>query len=115
MATITEAYSGSASIGTTEYSLPNASTSLTPITADGVYQAFIDLAAMAAGDQYTLRVYERARSGDPQRVIYKAVFTGVQAYPLVATPSLMLIHGWDMTLDKDAGTDRTITWSIRTV
>jgi len=31
------------------------------------------------------------------------------------TPSLLLIHGWDMTLLKVAGTDRAIDWSIRAV
>jgi hypothetical protein len=31
------------------------------------------------------------------------------------SPTLIVMHGWDATLDKISGTDRAITWSIRTV
>jgi hypothetical protein len=111
---VTEDYDGSASIGTAEYSLPNASTTLTPITVAGSYQAHINLANMAAGDQYTLRVYGKVRSSDAIGIIFKATYVGAQAMPVQVTPAIMLMHGWDITLKKDAGTDRTITWSIRT-
>jgi hypothetical protein len=112
---ISEAFSGTASISTTEYSLPNASTTLTPRTEDGIYQLFLDLSALVAGDEYELKLYEKCRSGDTQRVVERWSFTGAQSLPLFASPSLILLHGWDMTLDKIAGTDRTILWSIRQV
>lgn len=111
---LTEAFTGSATIGTTEYSCPNASTTLTPRTEDGVYQAWFDTANIAIGDQYQFRIYERITSGGTQRIAYEAILTGSMADSWVF-PSLMLLHGWDVTIRKLAGTDRSIGWSIRQV
>lgn len=110
---ISEAYSGTASISTTEFSCPNNSTTLTPVTADGVYQMFLDTSDMVEGDQLQIRIYEKCRSADTQRIIYEAVLTDTMAATWV-TPSLILLHGWDLTLDALAGTI-TVNWSIRQV
>ena len=110
---ISEAYSGTASISTTEFSCPNNSTTLTPVTADGVYQVFLDTSDMVEGDQLQIRIYEKCRSADTQRIIYEAVLTGAMAETWVS-PSLILLHGWDVTLDALAGTI-TVNWSIRKV
>lgn len=112
---ITAPYEDSASISTTEYSLPNDSTTLTPITADGVYQVFIDFSAMVAGDTYELKIYEKVQSGGTQRLIATSTLSGVQGQPHYVSPSLILLHGWDVTLKRLAGSDRTIGWSIRQV
>jgi hypothetical protein len=112
---ITEAFTNSASISTTEYSLPNNSTSLTPITDDGVYQTFIDLANMAAGDQYEIKLYEKVTSGGTQRLVDTWIVTGAQPSPAFTLPSFILLHGWDVTMKRLAGSDRTIGWSIRKV
>lgn len=90
---ISEAYSGTASISTTEFSCPNNSTTLTPVTADGVYQVFLDTSDMVEGDQLQIRIYEKCRSADTQRIIYEAVLTDTMAVTWV-TPSLILLHGW---------------------
>lgn len=111
---ISELYTNSATIGTTEYSLPNNSTTLTPITTDGVYQVFVDTGNMASGDQYRIRVSEKVTSGGSQRVIYSAILTGTMTDNWVS-PSLILMHGWDVTVTKLAGTDRSFSWSIRQV
>lgn len=110
---ISEAYSGTASISTTEFSCPNNSTTLTPVTVDGVYQVFLDTSDMVEGDQLQIRIYEKCRSADTQRIIYEAVLTDTMAATWV-TPSLILLHGWDLTLDALAGTI-TVNWSIRQV
>lgn len=110
---ISEAYSNTASISTTEYSLTANSTTLGAITTDGVYQLFIDFNAMVAGDQYQVRIYEKAVSGGTQRVIYQSILTGAQDEPIFVAPSLILIHGWEMTVKRLAGSDRSIPWSIR--
>ena len=112
---ITEAYTGSASITSTEYSLPNASTTLTPITVPGIYQLFLDLNAMVAGDQYLLQIKEKVQSGGTQRVVLSLPIAGAQAAPHSATASLILLNGWDMTLTLVSATARTIAWSIRKV
>jgi hypothetical protein len=111
---ITNEFTDTATIGTTEYSLPNASTTLTPRTDVGVYQVFIDTSAMAAGDQYEITVYEKVTSGGSQLPIYRAVLTGAMADTWVS-PSLILMLGWDVTIAKLAGTDRSFSWSIRQV
>lgn len=112
---ITEAYAGSAAISTTEYSAPNNAnySSGSPITDDGVYQVFLDTSDMVAGDQLQIRIYEKCRSTDTQRVIYESILTGTMAETWVS-PSLILLHGWDVTLDALAGTI-TVNWSIRKV
>ena len=115
---ITQAYTNSQTVSTTEHSLPNDNTysSASPMTASGVYQVFVDLSAMAAGDEFELKVYEKiSGSGSTQRLVYVKNFLGSCAMPLQVTPSLILIHGWDVTLKKIAGTDRSIEWSIRKV
>ena len=111
---ITEAFTNSASISTTEYSLPNNSTTLTPQTDDGIYQVWIDFGAMTAADVYDVKIYEKVTSGGTQRTVSLSRLSGVQSGPFV-TPSLILLHGWDVTVDKISGTDRTISWSIRKV
>jgi len=111
---ISEAYTNSNTISSTEYSLPNNSTTPASITDDGVYQVFIDTGNMAAGDQYKIRVKEKVTSGGTQREIYAATLTGTMTDNWVS-PSLILIHGWDVTVQKLAGTDRSFGWSIRKV
>lgn len=105
----------SATIGTTEYSLPNDSTTLTPQTNQVMLQVFLALNAMAAGDQYQIRINEKVNtSADTQRTVYESIVTGVQPF-LWVSPSLLLGTGWDVTVKKLAGTDRAIGWSLRKV
>lgn len=103
----------SATISTTEFSLPNDSTTLTPQTTIGIVQAFIDVANMAAGDEYTIRIYEKARTADTQRLVASWTLEGAQSLPLWTAPALMMARGWDITMQKVAGTDRSFSWSIR--
>lgn len=111
---ITEPYTNTATIGTTPYSLPNNSTTLTPITVDGVYQVFIDFGALTVTETYAVEVFEKVTSGGSQRSVFSAVVAGTVAETLVL-PSLLLLHGWDVVVTKLAGTNRSIGWSIRQV
>jgi hypothetical protein len=111
-----QAYGGSATVSTTEYSLPrNANyNSASPQSASpNFYQAFVDLANLVSGDQFRMRVYEAASTGVTQRMVYESYYSGVQGMPLDATPGLILLWGWDVTMTRTAGSDRVITWSIR--
>jgi hypothetical protein len=112
---ISEAYGGGASMGSTEYDLTSSSTTLQERTDDGVYQCFLDLNALATGDTFEFRVYEKVRSISTQRIVYAVRFSNGQNEPVWVSPSLVLIHGWTMTVAKIAGTDRTIGWSIRSI
>jgi hypothetical protein len=113
---ISEAYSGTnASVGVTEFSCPNNAnySAGSAITTDGVYQVFLDVADMVAGDELRIRIYEKCRSVDTQRIIYESFIAGTMADTWVS-PSLILLHGWDVTVTALGGTI-AVTWSIRQV
>jgi hypothetical protein len=112
---LSEVYSGSDTFTTTEESIAantNATTAQS-ITDDGVYQVWLDLSNLANGDSFRLQIKEKVQSSGTQRVVETFVFTDVQSNPNFASPALMLLHGWDVTIAKLAGTNRAIPWSIR--
>lgn len=112
---ISEVYVGNAvTVTTTELSMVSGTTVLQSDTNDGIYQIFIDFSTMAAGDEYLVQVKERTTATSTQRVVWAASVAGAQP-SLFVSPTLILLHGWDATLDKQTGTDRAITWSIRRV
>ena len=113
---ISESFTGSATIGTAQYDLPSASTTVSAQTADGIYQLFLDLSNLTATESYRLRIYEKVESSGTQRVIDDTTLSGAQtAEPVYVTAALLLMHGWTYTLTKLQGTDRAIAWSIRQV
>lgn len=106
-----------ATISTAEYSLPGDTTSAVPTsqTTDGVYQVWIDFGAMVAGDQYRVRLYEKTDSGGTQRLVEEWILTGAQSKPMFVIPSMILGEGWDVTVLRLAGSDRSIRWSLRSI
>jgi hypothetical protein len=113
---ITEAYSDTGtSIGTTEWSLTNDSSTIANQTDDGAYQVFLDLNAMASGDTFVVRLYEKVYSAGTRRVAQSWTLTGAQSDPIWVSPCVLLMHGWDFSIQKTAGTDRSIAWSVRKV
>jgi hypothetical protein len=112
---LSQLYGGTASISTTEYSLVASSTSLASDTTDAVVQLFLDLNAMVAGDEYELKFYETTASGGTKRLVEQWSFVGAQGKPIYASPSFLVLYGWDFTLKRIAGSDRSIVWSIRAV
>ncbi len=110
---VEEAFAGIETVGTVEHSLVTDTSGPDVSTAAGDYQAFVDLSALVAGDEYEWKAYEKTRSGGTQRATLSARIVGVQSTPIWSSPPLKLLHGWDMTLKKIAGTDRSIEWSIR--
>jgi hypothetical protein len=104
-------------VGTTELSIVSGTTALQTITDDGVYQLWLDPvgAAMAKGDEFKIRIYEKVEAtGGTKRVVFVATLSDAQS-ELWCSPMLILINGWDMTLQKIAGTDRAWDASIRKV
>lgn len=112
---ITEAFSGSNTISTTEFDLCNNNTTKSSQTTDGIYQLFLDLNALTATESYQLKIYEKVQSSGTQRVIDHTTISGVQSEPVYVTSALLLMHGWTFTLTKLQGTDSAIAWSIRQV
>lgn len=94
---------------TTEHTL-----TANPETADAVIQLFLDLDPAAVGDEFEIRIKEKAISGGTQR---QMIFTikGDQVDTLWFSPTLIVMHGWDVSIKQTLGTSRTIPWSIRKV
>lgn len=112
---ISQAFQNSATITTTERFLASNSTTKTDQTSQGVYQLFLDLNAVAAGDIFQVKCYERISSGGTTRVVWIDNVSGPLDSPMYATPTLILLWGWEFSLVKVSGTDRAIPWSIRKV
>ena len=111
---ISEAYAGTEAVSTTEHSITTDTAGPDADTNDGVYQVFLDLSDMVAGDELQIRGYEKVQSTDTQRIFYQSNLIGPQSPPIWVSPSFILMHGWDFTLDAIAGTI-TVTWSVRKV
>lgn len=102
-------------VGSSELSICSGTTSLATVTDDGVYQLMVDGYAMAKGDEYRVKIYEKVEAtGGSKKVLFQQSLMGVQA-EIFVTPTFILMHGWDMTLQKLAGTDRAFDASIRKV
>jgi hypothetical protein len=99
-------------VGATELSIVSGTTTLATDTTAGVFQLFVDPFNMALGDSYIFRVYEKVLSTGTKRQLFSMTLTDGQVEALV-TPALHLRNGWDMTIQKLAGTDRAFTASIR--
>lgn len=106
--------SGTEAVSTTEWSLATDTSYDTADaqTTDGVLQVWLDLSDMIAGDQLQIRIYEKVRSADTQRVAYETILTGALSQPIWVSPALTVMHGWDATCDALAGTV-TVNWSLR--
>lgn len=111
---ITE-YTFSETISTTEWSLTTDTAGPDTQTDDGMVQVFVDLSALLAGDVFELAMYEKVASGATQRQVWTTRFAGAQGVPLWAGPANVVMHGWDYTLLKISGTDRSIEWSVRLI
>jgi hypothetical protein len=110
----TEAFNGNPTVGTTEYFLASASTTKTKQTTAGVYQLFLDVNALAKNDVFEVKVTDEARAADTvEQVAYRATLWGVKTSKVWVSPALALMNGWEFSLDKLAGTDRAIPFSVR--
>jgi hypothetical protein len=111
---ISEAYAGSEAVSTTEWSITTDTAGPDAQTDDGVYQVFLDVSDMVLTDILQIRVYEKVGAASTQRVVAEWILRDVQAEPVWVSPTLILLHGWDVTLDALAGTI-TVDWSVRKV
>jgi hypothetical protein len=99
-------------IGTTEYSLVNDSTTIASDTTDGAFALDLDVGAMVAGDEYEVALYEKGHDSDTAVRFVLATLVGVIPGGKFTTPPFTLGNGWDFTVKKILGTDRSIGWSI---
>ena len=105
----------SASITTTERSLPADTTTGVPTsqTTECYMQVWLDLNLLVAGDEFELAFYEKVQTAGTQRAVQRVTVSGTQGTPIYVHPPLHLRNGYDVTLKKLTGTDRVINWSLR--
>jgi hypothetical protein len=105
---------GTATVGATEFSIAaNANfSSGSPQTTQAYVQAFINFSALASGDQFRVKIYEKVNGGTQTLTLDPALPTGAQNQ-LFVTPMLILGEGWDITVQKVSGTDRSVSFSVR--
>lgn len=103
--------SGSASISSTEFSLPASSTSLATLTTVGDVRAVIDVLAMVAGDSYQIRAVDKVNGGTQANVWGPAVISFAQS-GFYSVPSFPAREGWDIRMKLLTGSARTIGWRI---
>lgn len=101
----------SASISSSEYYLAADSTSKSLQTDDCILQTWIFAASIAAGDVFEIKLYEKINTNETSRVI--GYLTIDQTSYII--PSTIVGEGWDVSVKKTAGTDRTIHWSLRKI
>jgi hypothetical protein len=110
---ISEAYSGSATITTSWYSMTANQIGLVNNTASGFYQLLVDASNMAVGDTYEVKIQGSAVYQGGTLDLRTIRFHGAHSQPLIVIDPIMLISYWDFGIRKITGTDRTFTWSIR--
>jgi hypothetical protein len=112
---ITEAYAGTWTSSLTETTL----NTTTPETTTGIFQVFVDVDPLALGDTLEIRVREQVIAASAQRTVFTAHVGPSDPSAddnCWVSPSLILMHGWDVTLDQMTGTvGKLIPWSIRKV
>lgn len=96
---------------TTEHSLTTAATA-------GVYEFFVDPAAMLDGDVLELRIKARVLAAGTVRVVYLATYSGAQPVDdmiKVSVPfanDLVEAGAVDFTLKQTFGTGRNFPWKV---
>lgn len=114
---LTEAWVGSFTSSTTELSLISGTSTLQANTTAGVYQVFLDLSALVNADEFEFRIYEKVQAGSTKRVFFISTISDAQGADNAnwVSPAFELINGFDFTLKRTAGADRTIEYSVRKV
>lgn len=106
--------SRTATISTTAYSLVNGNTSgVASSTSPGRLFLYVDGTNITASDRFEIRLYEKAVSGGTQRLVRTWTIAqkgGSKPYDLGH-----VAYGWDVTLIKISGTDRSISASLRLI
>jgi hypothetical protein len=113
---ITEPFTGSEAVTqATEWSTTTDTAGPDAQTDDGVYQLFLDFVNLVDGDVVRVRYYEKIDAVNQRSFDSVDVSNNQGATKGWASPSFILMHGWDFTLQMVTATTRTILWSIRKV
>jgi hypothetical protein len=111
---LTQIYSqNDLSVSTTELSCTGGTSTIQDRTDAGVVALMLDCSNIAAGDEFEVKFYERTQaSGDTRREVWRSSLT-TSTGPAFMTPLFPVIHGWDFTIIRIAGSNRTFDISVR--
>jgi hypothetical protein len=70
---------------------------------------------MVSGDTYAIYRREKVIAGGTQVVGVTTSITGAQTNKIWVSDPLVLMNGWDITMKRTAGVDRSFNWSIRQI
>lgn len=76
---------------------------------------WLDLSAMQAADQYRFRVYKKARSAGAELKCAEQTFTGVQDPVQGCLVPISSPYGIRITVQRLAGADRSVGWSLESL
>lgn len=87
---------------------------LATVTAAGIYELYVDVAALVGGDIVELRAYGKARSTDTERLLYGPFSVGpiVPGQLLIPSPAIISPHSCRFSLKQTAGTGRAFPWAV---
>jgi hypothetical protein len=87
---------------------------LSTLTTNKIFQFFIDLNAMAAGDAIEVRLKTKVLNGGTTRVVYKDEFRDEQSADNKIAHSIPVASDQEyvVTLKRIAGTDRSYPWKV---
>ncbi len=100
------------------YSFVSGNTTLQTNGADCVPALLVDLSAIAADEEFEIGLFEKVLSTSAASKAIQTWTVGKQASgePLLLTPSVPVLHGWDWRITRIAGSaDRAFEYSIRVV
>lgn len=102
---VTEKTSGSVVLDGTEQQLAQ-------INDAGAYQINVNLLNLLDGDDVTVRVKMKTRTTSNFDWMHTYNFGNIQEDPVKALIPVMSAHGLEITIERTAGGNRTVEWSV---
>lgn len=84
-------------------------------TSAGTFVAVIDTVNMQAGDEVTIRVKVKVRSGGTIRTVYSYTAANAQDEPIMVSAPVGSPYGLTVTIEQTAGTNRAFPYSIEQI
>lgn len=81
-------------------------------TTNATYVFKADIANMANGDIVEIRVYTKVLTGDTLRVAWKSTFANIPTTKIVISPPVASDFSCKISMTQQAGTGRSVTWSL---
>lgn len=76
---------------------------------------WLDLNAMGSGDTFRVRMKRKVLAGGTIRECAYQDFTGAQSPPVQAVVPVAFPYGGDFTIQRTAGSDRSVPWSLESL